>query len=103
MDEVWLYLAVVLDLFNREIVGWSVTPRMTGDIVLDALIMAWFRRNPRTVFDLPFGSGQPIREPRVPDQAHRIRHDEFDELQGKLLGQRAGGGFLQEPEERAGA
>jgi putative transposase len=45
-DEGWLYLAVVLDLFNREIVGWSIKPRMTVDIVTDALTMAWFRRRP---------------------------------------------------------
>lgn len=45
-DEGWLYLAVVLDLFNREVVGWSIKPRMTADIVTDALTMAWFRRRP---------------------------------------------------------
>lgn len=45
-DEGWLYLAVVLDLFNREVVGWSIKPRMTADIVMDALTMAWFRRRP---------------------------------------------------------
>lgn len=45
-DEGWLYLAVVLDLFNREIVGWSIKPRMTAEIVIDALTMAWFRRRP---------------------------------------------------------
>lgn len=44
--EGWLYLAVVMDLFNREIVGWSIKPRMTADIVTDALTMAWFRRRP---------------------------------------------------------
>lgn len=42
----WLYLAIVLDLFNREIVGWSIKPRMTADLVVDALTMAWFRRRP---------------------------------------------------------
>jgi putative transposase len=46
-DEGWLYLAIVLDLFNREIVGWSLKPRMTADIVTDALTMAWFRRKPK--------------------------------------------------------
>ena len=46
--EGWLYLAIVLDLFNREIVGWSIKPRMTADIVTDALTMAWFRRKPGT-------------------------------------------------------
>lgn len=45
-DEGWLYLAVVLDLFNREVVGWSIKPRMTADIVVDALTMAGFRRKP---------------------------------------------------------
>jgi putative transposase len=45
-DEGWLYLAVVLDLFNREVVGWSIKPRMTADLVTDALAMAWFRRRP---------------------------------------------------------
>ena len=44
--EGWLYLAVVLDLFNREVIGWSIKPRMTADIVCDALAMAWFRRRP---------------------------------------------------------
>ena len=45
-DEGWLYLAIVLDLFNREVVGWSLKPRMTTDIVADALTMAWFRKRP---------------------------------------------------------
>jgi putative transposase len=44
--EGWLYLAVVLDLFNREVVGWSLKPRMTADVAIDALTMAWFRRKP---------------------------------------------------------
>ncbi len=44
--EGWLYLAVVLDLFDRSVVGWSIKPRMTTDIVIDALTMAWFRRRP---------------------------------------------------------
>ena len=45
-DEGWLYLAIVIDLFNREVVGWSLKARMTTDIVTDALTMAWFRRKP---------------------------------------------------------
>ncbi len=36
-DEGWMYLAVVLDLFNREVIGWSMKPRMTTDIVVDSL------------------------------------------------------------------
>jgi putative transposase len=45
-DEGWLYLAIVLDLFNREVVGWSLKPSMTAELVTDALTMAWFRRRP---------------------------------------------------------
>jgi transposase InsO family protein len=45
-DEGWLEGAIVLDLFNREVAGWSLTPRMTADIVTDALTMAWVRRTP---------------------------------------------------------
>jgi putative transposase len=45
-DEGWLYLAVVIDLFNREVVGWAIKERMSADIVTDALSMAWFRRRP---------------------------------------------------------
>lgn len=45
-EEGWLYLAIVMDLFNREIVGWSLKPRMTSEIVTDALTMAWFRKRP---------------------------------------------------------
>jgi putative transposase len=37
---------VVRDLFNREVIGWSIKPPMTADIVMDALAMAWFRRKP---------------------------------------------------------
>src|SRR5258708_2900761 len=44
--EGWLYRAIVVDLFNREVVGWSIKTRMTADIVIDALSIAWFRRNP---------------------------------------------------------
>jgi len=45
-EEGWLYLAIVLDLFNREVIGWSLKPRMTVDLAADALTMAWFRRKP---------------------------------------------------------
>ncbi|WP_420269101.1 IS3 family transposase [Klebsiella pneumoniae] len=44
--EGWLYLAVVVDLFSRKIIGWSMQSRMTKDIILNALLMAVWRRNP---------------------------------------------------------
>jgi len=45
-DAGWLYLAVVLDLYSRQVVGWSMQPHMQTDLVTDALRMAWFRRRP---------------------------------------------------------
>ncbi len=45
-DEGWLYLSVVLDLFSRQVVGWSMKPHMKTELVGDALRMAWFRRRP---------------------------------------------------------
>lgn len=49
-DEGWLYLAVVLDLYSRLVVGWSMSERMTATLVCDALKMAVFRRHrPRNV------------------------------------------------------
>lgn len=45
--EGWLYLVVVVDLFSRKIIGWSMQSRMTKDIVLNALLIAVWRRNPQ--------------------------------------------------------
>lgn len=42
--EGWLYLAVVLDLFSRRVVGWSMSAEMTAQFVMDALTMALWRR-----------------------------------------------------------
>jgi len=44
-QEGWLYLAVVIDLYSRKVVGWSMSSRMTAQLVCDALMMAiWLRR-----------------------------------------------------------
>ena len=45
-DEGWLYLAAVIDLFSRQVVGWSMQAHMQESLVTDALRMAWFRRRP---------------------------------------------------------
>ena len=42
--EGWLYVAVVLDLYSRRIVGWSMSQGMTAQLVTDALMMALWRR-----------------------------------------------------------
>lgn len=44
--EGWLYLAIVLDLYSRAVVGWAMSHSMTDDLTLDALKMALRRREP---------------------------------------------------------
>ena len=44
-DEGWLYLAVIIDLYPRLVVGWSMSERMTAQLVCDALKMAMWRRH----------------------------------------------------------
>lgn len=43
----WLYLAVVMDLYSRKIIGWSMKSTLAKEIVLDALLMAVWRRRPK--------------------------------------------------------
>jgi putative transposase len=43
----WLYLAVVVDLFSRKVIGWSMKPTLARELVLDALLMAVLRRRPK--------------------------------------------------------
>ena len=46
--EGWLYLAVVLDLHSRQVVGWAMNKRMKKQLTLDALAMAYWRRKPES-------------------------------------------------------
>ena len=42
-----MYLAVVIDLYSRKVIGWSMKATMAKEIVIDSLMMAVFRRNPK--------------------------------------------------------
>ena len=55
-DECWLFLSVVIDLFSRQVVGWSMSERMKSDLVINALHMAWFKRHPEKESGLLFHS-----------------------------------------------
>ena len=44
-EEGWLYLAVVLELYSRRVLGWAISVRMSAALVFDALIMALWRRH----------------------------------------------------------
>lgn len=66
-EEGWLYLAVVVDLFSRRIVGWSLRPEMRTEIVTRALEMAWYGRGPERGQELMFHS----------DRGSQYASDEF--------------------------
>ncbi len=72
--EGWLYLAVVLDLFSRKVVGWSMSDRMTATLVCDALRMALFARGmPRgTIMHTDRGSQYCSKEHRALLEAHGL-------------------------------
>jgi len=62
--EGWLYIAAVLDLFSRRVVGWSMGATMTAQLVTDALVMAiWRRGKPETVLHHSDRGSQYTSEP----------------------------------------
>lgn len=66
--EGWLYVAVVLDLYSRRIVGWSMKSEMTAQLVIDALVMAVWRR------------GKPKELLHHSDQGSQYTSDDFQRL-----------------------
>jgi len=44
--EGWLYLAVIIDLYSRKVVGWAMSKRLKAPLVIKALLMAYWRRKP---------------------------------------------------------
>lgn len=63
--EGWLYLAVVLDLYSRRVVGWAMSPNMTAQLVIDALMMAIWRR------------GKPVSLMHHSDQGSQYTSEDF--------------------------
>jgi len=62
--EGWLYVAVVIDLFSRRVVGWSMKDAMTAQMVTDALMMAiWRRGRPRELLHHSDQGSQYTSEP----------------------------------------
>jgi transposase InsO family protein len=58
-QEGWLYLAAILDLYSRRVVGWAMSPHIDTDLVLKALAMALLHRNPPA--DLLFHSDRGVQ------------------------------------------
>ncbi len=66
--EGWLYVAAVIDLFSRRVVGWSMNAAMTAQLVADALMMAIWRR------------GKPIALLHHSDQGSQYSSEQFQKL-----------------------
>jgi putative transposase len=66
--EGWLYVAAVVDLFSRRVVGWAMKAEMTAQLVTDALLMAIWRR------------GKPIRLLHHSDQGSQYTSEQFQRL-----------------------
>jgi putative transposase len=66
--EGWLFVAVVVDLFSRRVVGWSMQPTMTAQLVLDARVMALWRR------------GKPTELLHHSDQGSQYTSEDFQRL-----------------------
>jgi putative transposase len=72
-QEGWLYLAVVIDLFSRKVVGWSMSSRMKASLVCDALNMALWQRKagPGLIVHTDRGSQYTSKHYRGLLKAHR--------------------------------
>jgi putative transposase len=70
--EGWLYVAVVLDLFARRAIGWSMKSEMTSQLVIDALMMAVWRR------------GKPNAVMHHSDRGSQYTSEQFQRLLGEL-------------------
>lgn len=90
--EGWLYLAVLLDLTSRRVVGWATSARLNRQLVLTALERALALRGP---------SREPVRQCRLSSGLGRAGHRLQPESPGQLLRQRRGGEFLRDPEAGA--
>ena len=99
--EGWLYVAAVVDLFSRRVVGWSMKAEMTAQLVTDALIMAIWRQRQARQPAASFGPGQPIYERAVPAADGRSRHHLLDEPVRQRLGQCGDGELLLVAQDRA--
>lgn len=82
--EGWLYLAVIMDLASRRIVGWSMSERMKAGLVCEALRFAYGSRRPPD--GLLLHSDRPVRQPQPPHAGCRVWHADVDEPPGHCLG-----------------
>jgi len=87
-DQGFLYLAVVIDVFSRMIVGWSMRADMKADLVIDALSMAVGRRRPDGGLMHHSDRGSQYTSLAFGRELKCIRHSRVDGIEGRCLRQR---------------
>lgn len=98
--EGWLYLAVVLDLFSRRVVGWATSDRLKRSLAVEALRRALVARNPAPGLVHHSDRG-PILLGGLPSATPKTGHPDLHERARQLLRQRDGGKVLQDHQVRA--
>tara|TARA_R110000868_G_scaffold370523_1_gene633990 strand:+ start:965 stop:1579 length:615 start_codon:yes stop_codon:yes gene_type:complete len=78
----WLYLAVVVDLFSRRVVGWSMKPTLHRSVVLDALLMAVWRRRPKEKVLIHSDQGAPYASRKCRQRIWRYRMQQIMSRRG---------------------
>ena len=85
-DEGWLYLAAVIDMFSRQVVGWSLQSHMQTSLVKNTLAMAWWRRRPEPGAIFHSNKEEAILQLWLPSCASQMGHAPVYEPQRQLLG-----------------
>jgi putative transposase len=98
--EGWLYVAAVVDLFSRRVVGWSMSAGMTAQLVTDALVMANLATRQARCAATSLRSRQPIQQRTVPAADDGSWCGLLDEPLGQCLGQRGDGKLLLVAQDR---
>ncbi|XSS61147.1 DDE-type integrase/transposase/recombinase [Pseudomonas sp. B11] len=94
----WLYLAVVLDLYSRAVVGWAIHHRMQQALVHATLEMAIARQQPKEEVLLHSDRGSPILRVRLPGLTSATSNRAQPFTSRELLGQRRDGELLPSAE-----
>jgi transposase InsO family protein len=97
-QEGWLYLATIMDLYSRKIIGWSLRNRLTKELVMAALDMALKQRKPSSSLLLHSDRGSQYASELY--QTGKKWYTMFYEWEGELLGQCSDGEFLSHLKDR---
>ena len=99
--EGWCYLATVIDLASRRVVGFAVAGHLRTSLICEALEMATKARRPAPGLGLPLRPRQPVHLARVHPTARRPGHRAVAEPAAPVQGQRRGGELLRHAEDGA--